>query len=233
MAPLYSQKELEDILDLFVSLQPMKELKRQGAIYYGERMMEADTIAGHSFTVASLAWLLARSLPKKYDIDVTKVLKMALCHDMGEALTGDIGTVVKQFGRPSSGTDSLEQLESRAFARLVSGQVESEELTGLHEEYDAQTSREAGIVKVADRLDAWVHALNTPSVWPLIQAWCYYNKKTYEKMCCTGSDDEERAFWGALAAMFREACEALVGRTAILLNQDEKTFKDEAWPATR
>ncbi len=137
-------KELDGVLKAFVSLQPMKELKRQGAIYYGERMMEADTIAGHSFTVASLAWLLARSLRQKgWNIDVEKVLGMALCHDMGEALTGDIGTAIK----PAEW--NVEQL---AFGCLVSELPDSAALIALHEDYEELRTPEAGVVKVADGL---------------------------------------------------------------------------------
>jgi len=240
MRHLCSKEELESILDLFVSLQPMKELKRQGAIYYGERMMEADTIAGHSFTVASLAWLIARTLRNRgHAIDVKKVLEMALCHDMGEAVTGDIGTVIKQFGQQGKArgsqkdgceSDSLDKLESRAFAMLVEQQVSPQELTALHTDYEKLQSLEAGIVKIADRLDAWVHALNTPSLRPLIQAWCYYNNQTYKKLRKKGKKQNDKDFWKALAELFRSACYGLIGRTAILLNQNEKTFHNRAWP---
>ena len=166
--------ELDSVLRVFVSLQPMKELKRQGAIYYGERMMEADTIAGHSFTVASLAWLLARTLKQRgWNIDMEQVLTMALCHDMGEALTGDIGTNIKP---PEWNVEGL------AFACLVGELPNSSELTALHKNYEDLHTPEAGIVKVADRLDAWVHALATPSVRPLIRAWCYYNQTTHKRI---------------------------------------------------
>jgi len=59
-------------------------------------MMEADTTLG--IHLLSLLWhgcSLAPCDRRAGNIDVEKVMGMALCHDMGEALTGDIGTAIK------------------------------------------------------------------------------------------------------------------------------------------
>ena len=211
--------ELESILKVFISLQPMKELKRQGGIYYGERMAEADTIAGHSYTVACLSWLLTRMLKREFsDLSVEKVLTLGLLHDMGEAMTGDIGTAVKASG--------MSTLETQAVAQLLGALDGSEELTNLHREYEELASREAGIVKVADRLDAWAHALATPSVHGLINAWRFYNKRVYEKIRSRNSSDP---FWQALGELFRMACVTLRDSQVILLNEKEREFDDPDW----
>ncbi len=224
-----SEDELRSILGIFVSLQPMKELRRQGAIYYGERMMEADTIAGHSFTVASLAWMLARQLKNKgyNEINIERVLTMSLCHDMGETLTGDIGVAIKKFG----GRELFEKIESTAFAKLVEKLADKklkDELRELLEEYNNLSSKEAKIVKVADRLDAWSHALGTPSVSRLIQAWGYYNKNTYDKIKESGD-----SFACQLAELFMKSCELLIEMVVIILDEEEIKFRDPEWPVSR
>jgi len=59
-------------------------------------MMELTPSLGIHLLSLLWAWLLARTVRQKgWNIDVEKVMGMALCHDMGEALTGDIGTAIK------------------------------------------------------------------------------------------------------------------------------------------
>jgi len=200
----------------------MKELRRQGAIYYGERMAEADTIAGHSYTVACLSWLLVRLLKRKHcDLSVEKVLKLALCHDMGEAMIGDVGTAVKAAG--------VSTPEADAVKRLVDGLHDSDELIALHHDYECLASREAAIVKVADRLDAWAHALSTPSVHKLISAWRFYNHQVHQKLKKARGESTPDSFWGDLDELYRQACTKLEDSQVILLNEAERAFNEPGW----
>jgi len=226
----------DPILTTFVSLQAMKELKRQGAIFYGERMMEADTIAGHSFTVACLAWFLAARMRHMTgaDINVQRVLEMGLCHDMGEAITGDIPAPFKRKAKELGMGDTLEEAELEAFKDLVGPIADLQmELPELLAEFDALESKEAAIVKVADRLDAYVHALATQSVHHLIQAWGFYNSDLHEKLLkkVRDSDASDTDFWQSLANWFKDACTFLGSRDGLCptIAEDEKVYNDEEW----
>lgn len=222
----------DPVLRTFVSLQAMKELRRQGAIFYGERMMEADTIAGHSFTVTCLAWFIATRLKQTTsgsDVNVQKVLEMALCHDMGEAITGDIPAPFKRKAKELGMGDTLEKAELEAFKDLVAPLEDlCMQLPAVLDEFDRMASKEAAIVKVADRLDAYVHALATQSVHHLIQAWGFYNSKLHEKLeeKAERTTSNESAFWHSLADWFRRACGFLGSASGLCptIPKDERVF---------
>ena len=222
----------DPVLETFVSLQAMKELRRQGAIFYGERMMEADTIAGHSFTVACLAWFIAERWNKEHPeskVNVQKVLEMGLCHDMGEAITGDIPAPFKSKAEDQGMGGALENAELAAFKDLILPINElREDLPTILEEFDKLGSKEAAIVKVADRLDAYVHALATQSVHRLVQAWGFYNKKLYDRLNKLG---ENCQFWQWLADWFRRACSFLGSASGLCpaIPRREIDFDDPQW----
>lgn len=229
------------LMKTFVSLQAMKELRRQGAIFYGERMMEADTIAGHSFTVTCLAWFIAASFKTDYGshIDVDKVIKMGLCHDMGEAITGDLPAPFKRMVEKLLGQkhkDILDKAELAAFTDLVSPLSSlCMNLPGSLDEFNRMKTKEAAIVKVADRLDAYVHALATKSVHHLIQAWGFYNRRLHKKLEEKANDPKaessDREFWQSLADWFKKACDYLGGAKGLspTIPKDEEEFSESEW----
>lgn len=149
---------LKKILKVFLTLQWAKELPRQGFIALGFKRNEADSVAAHSFTTALLAYFLARSLQKeKIKIDADKALKMALVHDIGETIVGDVGTFVK-----SMAGGVFKNIEEEGVKALVEGLDSEEEITSLVEEYNGRKSIEARVVKAADNLDALAQAKGVP-----------------------------------------------------------------------
>jgi putative hydrolase of HD superfamily len=151
--------EIANILELFLTVQVSKELPRQGFLYSGFKRNEADSVAAHSYSVSLFAFVLARELQKEgWEIDPDKTLKIALLHDLGETITGDIGTYAKDLAR-----GVFDKVEKDAFSLLVRNLVNSSEFTGYFEEYQHLTSAEAQVVKFADALDAFVQGFNTPS----------------------------------------------------------------------
>jgi putative hydrolase of HD superfamily len=167
-------KKLKQLLEVFMTLQVTKELPRQGFIYSGFKRNEADSVAAHSFNVVVFSFLLAREL-KELDIkvDVNKTTKLALLHDMGEAITGDIGTWVKVLAK-----GKFEEVENKAFKLLIRNLSKKDELIDLFEEYNKLESIESQIVKVADALDAIAQGLNTPGA--RLEDWKLADKKIIE-----------------------------------------------------
>jgi putative hydrolase of HD superfamily len=64
----------------------LKALPRSGWRHCGVPALETESVADHSYRTALLAWLAAASHP---GLDRDRVLKLALVHDLAEALAGD------------------------------------------------------------------------------------------------------------------------------------------------
>lgn len=104
-----------------------------------------ETVAGHSWRVALMAYLMKDELG---EIDIDKVIRMCLLHDIGEAVTGDIPTFLKN--------EEHEQVEKKAVDDLLSGLPEAlyHEVSGLFAEMEAQQTKEAKVYKALDKLEA-------------------------------------------------------------------------------
>lgn len=150
--------ELKKILKVFLTLQWAKELPRQGFIAMGFKRNEADSVAAHSFSTSLLAYFLAKELQKEgVKIDPEKVLKMALFHDVGETIVGDVGTFVKNM---AGGVFS--NIEEEGVKALVNELDFKDEIIEMVSEYSQRKTLEARLVKVADNLDALAQAKGVP-----------------------------------------------------------------------
>lgn len=153
-----NNSDLKSLLDVFMTLQVTKELPRQGFINFGFKRNESDSVAAHSYTVTAFAFLLALSLKKEgWQVDESLVLKMALLHDMGEAISGDVGYHVKRFAG-----DMFHQVEMHTFGMLVESLAVESEVKDLFVRYNKMDTLEAKVVKCADVLDAYLQMHLTP-----------------------------------------------------------------------
>ena len=112
-----------------------------------------ESVAEHSWRLAMLALLLRDALP---EVDMDKVLRMCLIHDVGEAVTGDIPSFQK--------TDANEETERQAIAELLSPLPDGlrGELTALFAEMDALATPEARVYKALDKLEVVVQHNEAP-----------------------------------------------------------------------
>jgi putative hydrolase of HD superfamily len=80
------KRELENILDFLLEIEKLKRLPRR--IW---RLLEVkspiETVADHIFSVALMAWIFGRQKP---ELNMEKLLKMALCHEMPSVYTNDL-----------------------------------------------------------------------------------------------------------------------------------------------
>ena len=104
-----------------------------------------ETVAAHSWRLAVMALLLKNELP---GVDMDKVLRMCLLHDIGEAVTGDIPSFEK--------TEDNEETERQAIAGLLAPLPDGlrGELTALFAEMEALETPEAQVCKALDRMEA-------------------------------------------------------------------------------
>ncbi len=106
-----------------------------------------ESVAEHSWRLAVMAMLCADEYPS---LDIDKVVKMCLIHDLGEAVTGDIPSFYK--------TEQNEKEEQSALASLISTLPEcyEKEFTELFSEMNARETDEARLFKALDNLEALV-----------------------------------------------------------------------------
>lgn len=132
---------MQEKLTFYINLiGKLKELQRTGWIRKG--IDNAETVATHSHGVAMLVLLFAPS-----HLDKEKCLKLALIHDLQEALVGDI----TPFDRVSK--EEKAQKEQQAVKKIAQ-QLNFAELEDLFDEYEANKSPESRFVHDMDRLDA-------------------------------------------------------------------------------
>jgi putative hydrolase of HD superfamily len=133
-----------------------------------QRFLNADfaNLAEHHLRVMWLALIIA----KYEEADGSKVLKMALVHDIMESRTGDLDYLSRQY------VDRDEELGLKDMLSKTS--LEKDDFFELWREYEALESLEAKVVKDADILDVDFE-LNEQEVrgFKLKKAW--QNQRSY------------------------------------------------------
>jgi putative hydrolase of HD superfamily len=139
---MIDSSEIPGILAFLRAAEQLKNTTRTSWTSAGYQ----ETVAAHTWRLCLMSLLFARNFP---DIDVAKLLKICIIHDLGEAVGGDISAVAQE-GRPAKAeqerADLLQLLEPLP-ARL------REEIVGLWDEYEAAASPEAKLAKALDKLE--------------------------------------------------------------------------------
>lgn len=130
--------------ELVVAAGALKRVKRQGWLDAGIPRAEVESVADHSFRVAFFAAFLAPS----DSLDVLKMVRMALVHDLAEAVVGDL--------TPRSGV--TRKKKSRMEERIIRG-LGNEMLLSLWKEYENGMTPEARMVREADVAERVLQAL--------------------------------------------------------------------------
>jgi len=125
------------VADFLFEIGTLRNMRRMQSQVLPEA---TDTIASHSFEVAIIGLVLARS----EDADADKVIRMCLFHDLAEARIGDANFVHKFY---------VERSEERALHDQVVGTPIEQEILATVEEFEKGESKEAIIAKDADLLD--------------------------------------------------------------------------------
>ena len=108
-----------------------------------------ESVAEHSWRIALMAMLLSGEEEFR-TLDMDKVIRMCLIHDLGEAFTGDIPAFLKN-GADEETEDDLFSAWVRRFP-----EPQREEWTSLLAEMEALQTPEAKIYKALDKMEALI-----------------------------------------------------------------------------
>lgn len=139
-----------DVAGLLAFLRAAEKLKTTTRSAYTSTG-KVESVAEHSWRLTLMASLVAPEFP---GIDVARLVKICLVHDLGEAIRGDI-PAPEQARRRVAGTASKATEERRDLVTLVEPLPESLrlELVALWDEYEAAESPEARLAKALDKLE--------------------------------------------------------------------------------
>lgn len=142
-----------DLLQVLHTAEKLKDTTRHCDTSGGRR----ESVAEHSWRLTLMAFFLRDEFPA---LDMDKVLRMCLVHDLGECFTGDIPSFLKT----AADTEREDALLERWVRSLPAPYCT--ELTALYGEMDALETQEARLYKALDKLEAVIQHNEAPiSTW--------------------------------------------------------------------
>lgn len=135
--------EIQKLLDIMTTAEKLKDTLRHSWTT-GNRQ---ESVAEHSWRVALMAYFVKDEFPTA---DIHKVILMCLFHDLGEAITGDVPTFIKNAQHRQQEDDEVYILLSQLPSPF------KEELLALFAEMNAQETLEAHIYKALDKMEALI-----------------------------------------------------------------------------
>ena len=143
------------VLDFIEEIGVLKNLPRTGWRFRG--IKDAESVADHCYRVSFLSMILADVLTEQdIPLDVEKVMRLALLHEVAEARIGDlpfpaleyIPEEVKEAGERAAVESMFEH-----FGPLQQKYIQ------LWEEFEKGTSIEGRLVRAADKLELMIQVL--------------------------------------------------------------------------
>ena len=133
--------EVHKLLETLHIAERLKDELRHCDTSKGRR----ESVAEHSWRIALMALFMQDEFP---ELDINKVIRMCLIHDLGECFTGDIPTFLK------SASDEKKE-DTTLFDWVASLPAPyNTELAALYTEMGALQTDEAKLYKALDKLEA-------------------------------------------------------------------------------
>ncbi len=155
---ILTKKEIQNILDFSMEANELKLVERYSELKKYNKEFWGDYSAGHSWRLALLVLLFTEDV--KEDLDIKKMLELAVIHDIAETLTGDIDArlvdegVVKKADKHRDEQKALRELLKNLPTKL------QEKIQNIWNEYEEAKTKEARFVKVLDKVEAQTHILS-------------------------------------------------------------------------
>ena len=143
------------VLDFIEEIGVLKNLPRTGWRFRG--IKDAESIADHCYRVSLLSMILADVLTEQeVPLDVEKVMRLALLHEVAEARIGDLPFPALKYiseGVKTTGERAAVESMFEHFGPLQQKYMQ------LWEEFEKGTSIEGKLVRAADKLELMIQVL--------------------------------------------------------------------------
>lgn len=136
-------KRLEQQMQFIREIEKLKIVYRQNGTIGNKRQ---ENSAEHSWHIAIMAFVLAEYFPKK--VDIFKVVKMLLVHDIVEVYAGDT------FLYDEKKRDDAKEIEKKAAKKIFSllPEEQAEDFFKTWLEFEENKTNEAEFAKILDNL---------------------------------------------------------------------------------
>ena len=134
--------DIEGVLTFLRAAERLKTVMRSGWTSDGQQ----ESVAEHTWRLCLMAMLLYGHIP---GIDLARLLKMCLIHDLGEAIGGDVPAPAQKVGKGKADQERSDLLQLIAPLPPALRQ----EIIELWDEYEAADSPEAKVAKGLDKLE--------------------------------------------------------------------------------
>lgn len=171
---MLSDKLLQQI-EFIKEIDKIKYIQRRTKLFNSDR---PENDAEHSWHLALMAIVLSEHANQS--VDLLKVVKMVLIHDIVEIDAGD--TFIYDTGKNHTNT-SAERLAAQRIFGILPGQ-QAEELIAIWEEFEAGKTPEAQFARAMDRLEPLLqNSSNNGGTWnePGVNYEKVYAKKSVIK----------------------------------------------------
>lgn len=172
------KQELKNIIDFLNKVGTLKNKERRGWVAHGFKNREST--GDHIFRTAIMAWLLAR---RKEDLNIERVLKIALIHDICEVYSEDETPYDPLLPRDLKDKKKIKEVldkwptftlsekrkkdkkkyrrELKGLEKAVSGLPLSlrKEIIGLWKEFEEGSTPEGRFVKQIDKMENYLQGM--------------------------------------------------------------------------
>ena len=145
--------EARKLIDTLILTEKLKDTMRHCYTTNGRR----ESVAEHCWMASLMAYFMKDEFP---EVDMDKVIRMILIHDLGECFTGDIPVFNKTAKDEEKEKEALYQ-----WVRTLPGKF-AEEMIELYEEMEKRETIEAKIFKAIDGMEAVLqHNISDIATW--------------------------------------------------------------------
>ncbi len=137
--------QLTGILDFLKSAEQLKNTLRSARTSTGRH----ESTAEHTWRLCLLILLFEKQYA---DVDILKLMKICIVHDLGEAISGDIPAIAQV---PGSDKNAAERKDLKQLIAPLPDTIQGDILS-LWDEYESASSKEAILAKAFDKIETLV-----------------------------------------------------------------------------